>query len=289
MIYQSCRMHHDAVQLALQHGRIDLAKRSAEMVVAQPLRRVLWLKIIRYFVACCDDLCAVGDVLDLMEESRLQKEQPLLQLEDLLSVLPEFMLIDDVQRPVCTALTGYADRMEELRNEIDEAACAAAKLRDDVQRLERRQISALHRCCDCKEIMPLDVLSCCAQQLKCVQHVAFPCHHAFCIKCIGTSKAQAQSVEVCRIRCRGWSLHGDDTRIVRLRIRCPNAFSVASAWWIRFLSLSLARWRAMCSRGGKSTHHSDPLLGCLQKGKYRGALRFDGWALQSWVTYSVTQ
>jgi len=195
MIYQSCRMHHDAVQLALQHGRIDLAKRSAEMVVAQPLRRVLWLKIIRYFVACCDDLCAVGDVLDLMEESRLQKEQPLLQLEDLLSVLPEFMLIDDVQRPVCTALTGYADRMEELRNEIDEAACAAAKLRDDVQRLERRQISALHRCCDCKEIMPLDVLSCCAQQLKCVQHVAFPCHHAFCIKCIGTSKAQAQSVE----------------------------------------------------------------------------------------------
>ncbi|KAL1495659.1 hypothetical protein AB1Y20_016525 [Prymnesium parvum] len=189
LIYQRRGMHAEAVDLALSLGRLDLAKRSANSARADSAegaarRKRLWLQVAAHVVSAADG-ASVHRALALIAECSAPGDEPLLQLEDLLPLFPDFTIIDDFKEPVCSSLASYAERMKELRAEMDDAVSACAELRTEIEKVEGRQITVpSHQPCDCKELASLDITTCCGQSVGGHRHIAYPCQHAFRVACL---------------------------------------------------------------------------------------------------------
>ena len=59
-------------------------------------------------------------------------------MEDLLPHFPDFVLIDDFKQHICSALESYKSRIEELRQEMDDAMESAEQIRVDIRGLKKR-------------------------------------------------------------------------------------------------------------------------------------------------------
>jgi hypothetical protein len=98
----------------------------------------------------------------------------LLKIEDILPFFPDFFVIDDFKDEICTALEGYSEHIERLKNDMDEATRSAEVIRHDIAELRNRFIlvDAGEKC------------ESCGMQLLTRQFYVFPCQHMFHADCL---------------------------------------------------------------------------------------------------------
>lgn len=98
----------------------------------------------------------------------------LLNIEDILPFFPDFVVIDDFKTEICAALESYAEKIEELRREMDEATASAENIKRDIAGLSERFVTIEQgdRCWKC------------GVGLAVRQFYAFPCQHMFHADCL---------------------------------------------------------------------------------------------------------
>lgn len=98
----------------------------------------------------------------------------LLKIEDILPFFPDFVVIDDFKTEICGALESYAERIDELRREMDEATASAENIKRDIAALSDRFVAVEQgdRCWKC------------GMGLLLRQFYVFPCQHMFHADCL---------------------------------------------------------------------------------------------------------
>ncbi|CAE8627552.1 unnamed protein product, partial [Polarella glacialis] len=112
LLYGLMGMHEEAVEVALQHEDIALAKHSA----CKPpdsdrrLRQKLWLRIV-------ENQALTGDVQKI---TGLIRESQELTVRDVLPFMSDSMTIDAFQSEICECLDSYEGQIVTLRQEMDD-------------------------------------------------------------------------------------------------------------------------------------------------------------------------
>ncbi|CEP18639.1 hypothetical protein [Parasitella parasitica] len=167
-IYSQMGLYEEAVDLALQHRDLDLARINAEKPEDDDvLRKRLWISIAKY---------VPGSGVDFESSSAMQflKQCDLLKMEDILPFFPDFVLIDDFKDEICSALEEYNINIEDLKAEMDNATLSADYIRLDIRKLKKRFA-----------IVEEDQMCClCDFPLLTRQFYVFPCNHEFHADCL---------------------------------------------------------------------------------------------------------
>ncbi|OBZ89341.1 Vacuolar protein sorting-associated protein 18 [Choanephora cucurbitarum] len=164
-IYSAMGLYEEAVDLALKHHNLELARINADKPENddnQALRKRLWVNIAKYVIQDSKDIKIAMDFL---------KKCDLLKMEDILPFFPDFVLIDDFKDEICSALDEYNIGIEELKIEMDNATSSAEHIRLDVRKftiVEEDQV-----CCLCQ------------YPLLTRQFYVFSCHHQYHADCLG--------------------------------------------------------------------------------------------------------
>lgn len=97
-----------------------------------------------------------------------------LKIEDILPFFPDFVLIDSFKDDICEALESYADRIDGLKSEMNEATASAEVIKRDIAELSHRLVvvDSSDKCCVCQALL-----------LK-RQFYVFPCGHSFHADCL---------------------------------------------------------------------------------------------------------
>ncbi|KAI7860888.1 Pep3/Vps18/deep orange family-domain-containing protein [Circinella umbellata] len=165
-IYSQMDLYEEAVELALKHHDLELARINADKPEDNDaLRKKLWLSIAKHVVQENKDIKTAMEFL---------QQSDLLKIEDILPFFPDFVLIDDFKDEICQALEDYNIHIEELKTEMDEATKSADSIRLDIRELKSRfaLINAVEKCYLCH------------YPLLTRQFYIFPCQHAFHADCL---------------------------------------------------------------------------------------------------------
>ncbi|CAG8483434.1 620_t:CDS:10 [Paraglomus occultum] len=165
-IYSNMGLYEEAVDLALKHNDLELARINADKPEDdEALRKKLWLKIARHVVEKKKDIKTAMEYVHDCE---------LLKIEDILPFFPDFVLIDDFKDEICAALEDYNIHIEELKAEMEEATKSAESIRDDIRELRCRfaVVSTNEKC------------SLCDFPMLTRQFYIFPCQHGFHSDCL---------------------------------------------------------------------------------------------------------
>ncbi|CAG8549918.1 24581_t:CDS:10 [Cetraspora pellucida] len=170
-IYSNMGLFEEAVDLALKHNDLELARINADKPEDdEALRKKLWLKIARHVVEKKQDIKMAMDYLQHCE---------LLKIEDILPFFPDFVLIDNFKSEICAALEEYNTHIEDLKQEMEEATKSAESIRLDIRELRSRRnfvrfaiVTSGEKC------------SLCDFPLLTRQFYIFPCQHAFHSDCL---------------------------------------------------------------------------------------------------------
>ncbi|KAF9362080.1 hypothetical protein BGX26_004165 [Mortierella sp. AD094] len=165
-IFSSMGHYGEAVELALKHNDLELARINADKPEDdEMLRKTLWLKIARHVVKEKKDIKAAMEFLS---------NSDLLKIEDILPFFPDFVLIDDFKEEICKALEEYNIHIDELKTDMDEATKSAENIRIDVRELRSRFaiVASSERCTSCD------------YPLLTRQFYIFPCQHTFHADCL---------------------------------------------------------------------------------------------------------
>ncbi|CAG8658675.1 5183_t:CDS:10, partial [Cetraspora pellucida] len=165
-IYSNMGLFEEAVDLALKHNDLELARINADKPEDdEALRKKLWLKIARHVVEKKQDIKMAMDYLQHCE---------LLKIEDILPFFPDFVLIDNFKSEICAALEEYNTHIEDLKQEMEEATKSAESIRLDIRELRSRFaiVTSGEKC------------SLCDFPLLTRQFYIFPCQHAFHSDCL---------------------------------------------------------------------------------------------------------
>ncbi|KDE09671.1 hypothetical protein MVLG_00077 [Microbotryum lychnidis-dioicae p1A1 Lamole] len=166
LIYGKMALYESAVDLALEHDDLELAKMSADQPEDDDLlRKKLWLKIAHHVVAQKND---VKTAMKFLENTDL------LKIEDVLPFFPDFVVIDHFKEEICSALEGYSAHIERLKEDMDEATRSAEQIKSDIADLRHRfvTVDASEKCGSCH------------LQLLTRQFYVFPCQHCFHADCL---------------------------------------------------------------------------------------------------------
>jgi vacuolar protein sorting-associated protein 18 len=166
-IYASMGQYLPAVELALQHGDVDLAAIVADRLEDNDQqRKKLWLLIAEK---------KITEASSIKEAIEFLKRCELLKIEDLIPFFPDFVVIDDFKEEICRALEDYSRHIDSLKQEMDVSQHTAAQIQAEIAALDHRYaiVEPGERCWICT--MP--VLS--------RQFFVFPCQHAFHSDCLG--------------------------------------------------------------------------------------------------------
>ncbi|KAJ0395070.1 hypothetical protein P43SY_011458 [Pythium insidiosum] len=158
-IYSAMGLYQDAVEKALQVD-VKIAKEMANMPDDDETRKKLWTLIAKHTID------AGGEIKEAMG---ILKESGLLKIEDILPFFPDFVQINDFKREICESLEVYNDRIERLKEEMQDYTQSAELIRADMQKLRKRCaiVSGNQRC----ELT--------GQNLLGKEFYVFPCSHAF--------------------------------------------------------------------------------------------------------------
>ena len=189
LLYQQLGLHGEAVTLALSTGKLHLAKQSADLPRDDEQRKALWLQVARHAIAeserdrkaagGTDQAASVRGVVTLLQECEL------LRIDDLLPEFPDFARIDDFKEQICASLEDYNRQIHELKAEMSEATASADALRKDIKQLRERSLTVPEgRLCDSPELAPTYAPTCGGCAVAGHAFVAFPCGHAFRLKCL---------------------------------------------------------------------------------------------------------
>ncbi|KAG2207051.1 hypothetical protein INT46_009184 [Mucor plumbeus] len=165
-IYSQMGLYEEAVDLALEHRDLDLARINAEKPEDDDiLRKRLWISIAKY---------VIQDNKDIKSAMQFLKKCDLLKMEDILPFFPDFVLIDDFKDEICSALEEYNINIEDLKAEMDNATLSADHIRLDIRKLKKRFA-----------IVEEDQMCClCEFPLLTRQFYVFPCNHEYHADCL---------------------------------------------------------------------------------------------------------
>ncbi|KAK0526251.1 tethering complex subunit [Tilletia horrida] len=165
-IYAKMGLYESAVDLALDHGDIELASRCADMVEAdEVLKKKLWLKSAKHVVQKTKDIKRVMTFLSNTD---------ILSIEDILPFFPDFVVIDEFKDEICAALESYASRTEALKEEMTQATKSAEAIQADIAKLSERFIT----------VEPTESCNLCSLPLLTRQFYVFHCRHSFHADCL---------------------------------------------------------------------------------------------------------
>ncbi|TMW64247.1 hypothetical protein Poli38472_012869 [Pythium oligandrum] len=158
-IYSAMGLYQDAVEKALQVD-VKIAKEMANMPEDDETRKKLWTLIAKHTID------AGGEIKEAMG---ILKESGLLKIEDILPFFPDFVQINDFKKEICESLEVYNDRIDELKEEMQDYTQSAELIRADMQKIRKRcaMVSGNQRC----ELTGQNILG--------KEFYVFPCSHAF--------------------------------------------------------------------------------------------------------------
>ena len=165
-LYSLMQMHSEAVTLALEKNRIELAKENAQKPqrTDEELSRKLWLQIASHLL----QNGKIKQALDVMHESRLIK------MEELLPYFDEQGDITDFKEDICEALDGYRDEIEKLQEEMEESRHSAQQLKSELQEVKQRFI----------EMEGRQGCEICSKPVLKRPFLVYPCGHAYHRDCL---------------------------------------------------------------------------------------------------------
>lgn len=153
-----------AVELALTINS-KIAQKTASQPPDTDLRRKLWLIIAEREISGKEN---VQEALELL------KICDLLKIEDLLPFFSDFQKIDHFKEAICESLKDYNQKIQEQKQEMEECAEAAEKVRESIQSFRNRSVT----------ICAQDKCSCCGHFLLLKPFFLFPCSHKFHADCL---------------------------------------------------------------------------------------------------------
>lgn len=165
-LYSLLKMHSEAVTLAIENKKFDLAKQNAikPEKYDEELSRKLWLQIAIFHIK----LGNVGDALGVMNESKLIK------MEDLLPYFDEQDSISNFKEDICKALEGYKQKIDELNEELKESKSSARQVKDELKTIKERYI-------EIEGMQPCEV---CGKAVMKKCFYVYPCAHAYHRECL---------------------------------------------------------------------------------------------------------
>ena len=165
-LYSLLKMHIEAVTLALENKKIDLAKQNAKKPgeYEEDVSRKLWLQIAIYHIKSGN----VREALKVMNESRLIK------MEDLLPYFDEQDSISNFKEDICKTLAGYKGKIEELNHELNESKSSSEQVKRELKSIKERYI-------EIEGMQPCEI--CCKAVMRTAFYV-YPCAHAYHRECL---------------------------------------------------------------------------------------------------------
>jgi hypothetical protein len=113
-------------------------------------------------------------VLTSRSAIQLLEESPLLKIEDILPYFPPFTSLDSIKNEICSALEAYSVRIDELRQDMQDATDSADQIKEDIKKLETRFVTVDRD----------EACSRCGKLLLVRQFYVFPCQHVFHADCL---------------------------------------------------------------------------------------------------------
>lgn len=165
-LYNLLKMHSEAVTLALDIRKIDLAKSNARKPFAynEKLSRKLWLQIATHHIKTGN----IKEALAVMNECQLIK------LEELLPHFNEHDNISTFKEEICKALSVYKDKIQELNTELEESTQSKELVKRELKTIKER----------CIEIEGMQACDICSKPVMKSAFYVFPCAHAFHRECL---------------------------------------------------------------------------------------------------------
>ena len=165
-LYSLLKMHSEAVTLAIDYRKFDLAKANAKKPEKsdEELSRKLWLQIAIHHIKQNN----VRDALTVMNESKLIK------MEDLLPYFDEQDSISNFKEDICKALAGYKKTINELNEELKESRTSAHQVSEDLDGVKERYF----------ELEGMQMCETCFKPALNRSFYVYPCSHVFHKDCL---------------------------------------------------------------------------------------------------------
>lgn len=165
-LYGMLDLHSEAVTIALDHGKFDLAKENAQKLesIDESLARRVWLKIAIFLVKNSE----IEAALDIMHESKLVK------MEDLLPYFDDKVSIYNFNNELCKALNGYKESIHELKEELEASTKNREVTKDDILMAKHGYI----------EVEVLQLCEICGKFAVLKSFYIYPCVHAYHKECL---------------------------------------------------------------------------------------------------------
>jgi vacuolar protein sorting-associated protein 18 len=179
-LYRMMGWFEEAVDLALNIN-VDLAREIANSIGGElgsgnsftldegnmeELRKLLWLRIARHVIEKENDVNKVMEFLHELSES--------IAIEDVLPYFPDFVTIDQFKDAIRASLAAYTEKIQTLKESIDQAASSAQSIRRDIQAIRQKSII----------VNANDLCSLCRFRLMNRRFYVFPCLHKFHSDCL---------------------------------------------------------------------------------------------------------
>jgi hypothetical protein len=184
-LYRLMGWYEEAVDLALELN-VDLAREIANSVGSSDfstislssspsldnyldeLKKMLWLRIARHVIEKENDVNKAMEFLHDLNDT--------IAIEDVLPYFPDFVTIDQFKDAIRGSLAAYTDKIQSLKENIDQAASSAQLIRADIQQIRQKSIN----------INVNDSCSECRYRLMTRRFYVFPCDHKFHSDCLFT-------------------------------------------------------------------------------------------------------
>eukprot|EP00928_Gymnodinium_smaydae_P053980 TRINITY_DN37833_c0_g1_i1.p1 TRINITY_DN37833_c0_g1~~TRINITY_DN37833_c0_g1_i1.p1 ORF type:complete len:1102 (-),score=277.50 TRINITY_DN37833_c0_g1_i1:4-3309(-) len=167
-LYGYMGQHEEAVEVALKHNDLSLAKHNACKPADKRLRQKLWLRIVEHQSSGGDAQAIVQNIAALIHESQE------LSVCDVLPYMSDMITIDSFQAEICECLDSYKDQVLTLRQEMDDHRRALQAFKEDLKQAQERSVVV-------QEDQPCEI---CGEHAMNERFYAFACGHCFHEACL---------------------------------------------------------------------------------------------------------
>lgn len=172
-LYVLMDLMEKAVKLALEIN-IEFAKAIASRPVEYSIAKKLWLTIAKHVIVSVGE-SDIGRVLDVLRDSG-----GVLRIEDILEYLPDFSEIDHFKEEIYSTLEEYANRVEGMKEEMEELSNSAEAIEMELLSVTTRGLGVkTNQTCEC-----------CSHGLFGKQFYLFPCGHGYHEDCMVLRSAE---------------------------------------------------------------------------------------------------
>lgn len=165
-LYTMMKMYSEAVLLALEHNRFELAKENARKTqkTDEDLSRKLWMQIVAHLI----NEGKFTEALEVMHGNTAIK------MEDVLPLFDKEVSISDFKDEICKALEGYKETIWDLNEELTQSSESSSEVTKEIAQMKNRRIEIDgHTMCEL----------CSRPLLKCAFFI-YPCLHGYHKKCL---------------------------------------------------------------------------------------------------------